>query len=184
MTKDNESVKAEEKAETPAEAPATETKKGKTEKSASKGKAAKTAAKKDKATAKKDKPAKADAKKGKAEKPAKAKKDDKKSSKPKGEPKPKKPAAERDQFGFRKDSKKSQAAKLYASKKGATLAEVKAATNSSQLNLLKELEEKGYTIEQTKVAGSGKKQVTRYKILTDKVEKKADKKAAKKADKK
>lgn len=87
-----------------------------------------------------------------------------KAEKPKVE---KKPAAERDAFGFRKGSKKSEAAKMYSTKKGATLAEVKEKTGSSQLNLLKELEEKGWAVSKTKETGKGKKQVTRYKIEGD-----------------
>lgn len=110
---------------------------------------------------------KADAKKTKAEKPAKAA-----GKKAAAE---KKPAAERDAFGFRKGSKKSEAAKLYSSKKGATLAEVKEKTGSSQLNLLKELEEKGWEISRTKVGGEGKKQVTRYKIEGEAVKGKSKK---------
>jgi hypothetical protein len=74
-----------------------------------------------------------------------------------------KAVVEKDVFGFRKGSKKSQAAALYNSKKGATLAEVKEKTGSSQLNLLTELEGR-VTIDTTKEKGAGKKQVTRYKI--------------------
>ncbi len=116
----------------------------------------------------------------------------------------KKPVAkavvEKDVFGFRKGSKKSQAAAMYNSKKGATLAEVKEKTGSSQLNLLTELDGR-VKIDTTKEKGAGKKQVTRYKIAIPeggvkaaktvkkedkakpaaKAEKKAD---AKKADKK
>lgn len=99
--------------------------------------------------------------KDKAEKPAKA---DSKKPAAKKTDKPAKTTVERDNFGFRKGSKKSEAAKLYSSKKGATLAEVKEKTGSSQLNLLKELEEKGHKILKEKVKGTGKKQVTRYKI--------------------
>jgi hypothetical protein len=140
-------------------------------------KAAKAAKPKAEKPAKEAKPAKEKAAapkkeaKAKAEKPAKATKE--KTEKPAKEAKAKAPAKEKapakkvelDVFGFRKGSKKSQAAKLYSVKKGATLAEVKEATGSSQLNLLKELEEKGHTVEKEKVAGPGKKQVTRYKIV-------------------
>jgi hypothetical protein len=128
----------------------------------------------DKAPAKKD--AKAPAKEVKGKDKAAPKKDAAKSEKPAKEAKAKaeKPAKEKapakkvelDAFGFRKGSKKSQAAKLYSTKKGATLAEVKEATGSSQLNLLKELEEKGHKVEKEKVAGTGKKQVTRYKVTS------------------
>lgn len=72
---------------------------------------------------------------------------------------------ERDQFGFRIGSKKSDAAKLYASKRGATLGEVKEKTGSSQLNLLTELKNRKIKVEQSKEKGTGKKQVTRYKIV-------------------
>lgn len=72
---------------------------------------------------------------------------------------------EKDQFGFRKGSKKSAAAALYASKKGATLSEVKEKTGSSQLNLLTELKNRKFKVQTTKEKGTGKKQVTRYKIV-------------------
>ncbi len=78
-------------------------------------------------------------------------------------------AASPDQFGFRSGSLKSKAAAMYASKKGATLAEVKAALNSSQFNLLTELEaRKGITIERTQVEGIGPRKVTRYRIVVAK----------------
>lgn len=110
-------------------------------------------------------------------KPAKSKKSAKKSSKKDVKAKADKPAkksaekptkakalVERDQFGFRKDSKKAKAAAMYSSKKGATLAEVKDKIGSSQLNLLTELEGR-VKVEKTKEKGAGKKQVTRYKII-------------------
>lgn len=76
------------------------------------------------------------------------------------------PAIPPDQFGFRTGSLKSKAAAMYASKKGATLAEVKAMLNSSQFNLLSELEaRKGITIERTQVEGAGPRKVTRYRIV-------------------
>lgn len=79
----------------------------------------------------------------------------------------KQPASPPDQFGFRGGSLKSQAAAMYASKKGATLAEVKAALNSSQFNVLHELEgRKGITIERTEEDGAGPRKVTRYRIVT------------------
>lgn len=82
---------------------------------------------------------------------------------------PRQPTVPPDQFGFRSGSLKSQAATMYASKKGATLAEVKAALNSSQFNLLTELEaRKGITIERTQVEGTGPRKVTRYRILVAK----------------
>jgi len=74
--------------------------------------------------------------------------------------------AELDKFGFRKSSLKSAAAAMYSTKKGATLGEVKSTLKSAQLNLLKELEEKGYKIKRTKEKGKGKKPVTRYRIVS------------------
>lgn len=76
-----------------------------------------------------------------------------------------KPAASVDRFGFRVGSKKSQAAAMYASKKGATLGEVKEALKSSQFNLLSELKERKVQIDQIKVPGPGARQVTRYHIV-------------------
>ena len=67
-----------------------------------------------------------------------------------------------DDFGFREGSIKSQAAAMYASKKGATLAEVKAKVGSVQLNLLTELMANGHKVKRTKVDGTGSRQVTRY----------------------
>lgn len=71
---------------------------------------------------------------------------------------------EKDEFGFRKGSLKSRAAALYARKDGATREEVVAELQSSQLNLLKELEEAGqFVVTKKKEEGSkGKKPVTRY----------------------
>lgn len=82
----------------------------------------------------------------------------------KGSEKPKavKPAAEKDTFGLRKGSTKSQAAALYARKSGATLAEVKDAVGSIQLNVLKNLEEEGYVIEKKKESREGSRPVFRY----------------------
>ena len=74
--------------------------------------------------------------------------------------------SELDKFGFRKKSLKSAAAAMYATKKGATLGEIKEKLNSAQLNLLKELEEKGHKITRTKEPGKGKKPVTRYRIVS------------------
>jgi len=67
-----------------------------------------------------------------------------------------------DAFGYRVGSLKSKAAAMYASKKGATVDEVKAATNSVQLNLIKDCEGRGFKIKRVKENGSGKRQVTRY----------------------
>ncbi len=80
-------------------------------------------------------------------------------------PKPK-PNGALDQFGFRAGSLKAKAAALYASKDGATLAEVRDALNSSQFNLLTELEKRKYKILRSQVPGAGPRKVTRYKIVT------------------
>lgn len=67
-----------------------------------------------------------------------------------------------DQFGFRVGSIKSQAAAMYASKRGATLAEVKTKLDSVQLNLLTKLETEGFKVSKVKEDGPGARQVTRY----------------------
>ena len=79
------------------------------------------------------------------------------------------PAKEKsaDVYGYRDGSLKSQAAKMYALKGGATLEEVKDKTGSVQLNLLKDLESRGFKVKRVKEAGDGKRQVTRY-FLTGK----------------
>ena len=160
-----------------------------------------------KSTSKSTKAAKAAKGKDKASKKDVAKANGKdKGKKAVSKPAKDKAPVERDQFGFRKGSKKSLAAALYSGKKGATLAEVKEKTGSSQLNLLTELKGRKVKIETTKEKGAGKKQVTRYKIIVpeggikaakpapkedtkpakgkDKPSKKADAKPAKKANKK
>ena len=86
-------------------------------------------------------------------------------AKAKGKPRTVDPA-KLDQFGFRLGSLKSQAATMYAGKKGATLAEVKTALDSTQFNLLTELEGKGYKVERTEVPGVNNRKVTRFKIIT------------------
>lgn len=109
---------------------------------------------------------------GKAKVPAGNKAHAKAKAAAKGKPKAKaKRAAPRvldpaklDQYGFRKGTLKSRAAAMYASKKGATLAEVKAALDSTQFNLLTQLEEQGFTVERTQVDGDGPRKVTRYKL--------------------
>lgn len=73
--------------------------------------------------------------------------------------------AKLDQFGFRKDSLKSRAALMYASKKGATLGEVKDALKSTQFNVLRELEERGLKVERTPVSGEADRKVTRYHVV-------------------
>lgn len=75
---------------------------------------------------------------------------------------PKKAPAAVDAFGFREGTLKSQAAAMYASKKGATLAEVKDKVGSIQLNLLKALQSEGYKVSKVKEDGEGSRQVTRY----------------------
>ena len=70
-----------------------------------------------------------------------------------------------DQFGFRLNSKKHKAAVMYASKKGATLNEVKKVLKSTQFNLLTELEERGFKIKRAVVAGANGRNVTRFHIL-------------------
>ncbi len=72
--------------------------------------------------------------------------------------------AKQDQFGLRKGSIKSRAAAMYASKKGATLNEVKEALDSTQFNVLTELEEKGFKVTRTSVAGVGARQATKYHL--------------------
>lgn len=121
---------------------------------AAKPKAAVKAASKPKA--KVAKPAKVKAKAAKA--PAKAK-----VAKPKAESK-----AEKDAYGLRKGSSKSKAAALYARKSGATLEEVKEAVGSIQLNVLKDLEEEGYTVDKKKDQRDGQRPVTRYFLKSKK----------------
>lgn len=109
--------------------------------------------------------------KAKPEAPKKA--PDKAPSKPKGEAKPKpeatakpdRPKAKTDRYGYRDGSLKSRAAHIYSTGKGATLAEVKAALGSVQLNVLTDLKKQGYEIQTTKVDGPGSRQHTRYKVL-------------------
>jgi outer membrane biosynthesis protein TonB len=117
-----------------------------------------------KAAAKPEKQAKP---KAKAEKPAKkaaaAKAPDKaKAAKPKAE---KKAKAEKDQWGLRKGSSKSEAAAMYARKNGATLEEVKEQVGSIQLNVLKELEAEGHFVQREKVERKGQRPLTRYKLI-------------------
>lgn len=70
--------------------------------------------------------------------------------------------AEKDAYGFKKGSLKSKAAAMYASKAGATLTEVKKALDSSQLNVLVELENKGCKVVKKREKGKGKRPITRY----------------------
>ena len=116
------------------------------------------------------------AKKPKAEKPAKkaaakpkaktAKGSEKtKAAKPKAE---KKAKAEKDQFGLRKGSTRSEAAAMYARKSGATLEEVKIKVGSIQLNVLNELEANGFEVKKEKQERKGKRPVTRYWLFAKK----------------
>ena len=75
--------------------------------------------------------------------------------------------AKRDDYGYRNGSLKSQAMAMYASKKGATLVEVKAKLKSVQLNGLMALHGKrGFKVVKTKEAGDGPRQVTRYRLVS------------------
>jgi hypothetical protein len=74
--------------------------------------------------------------------------------------------AKLDQFGFRKGSLKSKAAAMYAGKKGATLAQVKKALDSTQFNLLGELEERGFKVTKEQISGDNDRKVTRYTVVT------------------
>jgi hypothetical protein len=111
-----------------------------------------------KATAKPNGAAKAQAKVKAAPKAAKAAK-----AAPKAKAKAK-AATPTDDYGYREGSLKSQAAAMYGSKKGATLEEVKAKLKSVQLNLLTDLEAKGFKVSKVKEDGPGKRQVTRYHL--------------------
>ena len=87
---------------------------------------------------------------------------------PKANKVPRKAATPLDAYGYREGSKKSLAAAMYASKKGATLEEVKAELGSVQLNLLKDCEKQGFKVERTKENGTGKRQITRYHLSATK----------------
>lgn len=111
-------------------------------------------------------PAKATAKPAKAAKPVKGAKPAKAPKKATGKPaKAAKPKAELDAYGYREGSLKSKAAAMYASKKGATLDEVKDALGSVQLNLLKDLEGRKFKVRREKEEGSGARKVTRYFLV-------------------
>src|ERR1700721_3245921 len=86
--------------------------------------------------------------------------------------KAKAPTAERqrdltklDAYGFRLGTIKAKAAAMYAKGKGATLADVKEALGSVQFNLLTEVKERGFTVEEADVKGPTGRIVTRYKIV-------------------
>lgn len=70
--------------------------------------------------------------------------------------------AKLDQFGLRLHSKKSKAAAMYASKRGATLEETKKATGSVQYNVLSELESKGHKIKRMVDSGDKDRKITRF----------------------
>lgn len=55
--------------------------------------------------------------------------------------------ANRDEFGLLVGSKNSQAAKLFARAKGATMADVKEAVGDTKYNLLKQLAEAGHKVQ-------------------------------------
>jgi len=129
----------------------------KAEQAPAKGKAAPAPAK-GKATPAKAAPAPA---KGKA--PGKAAPGKAAPAKGKAEPaKAKASSVEKDAYGFKKGSLKSRAAAMYAGAKGATLLEVKKALDSSQLNVLVELEQRGCSVRKKKEKGLGKREITRY----------------------
>jgi len=91
-----------------------------------------------------------------------------KAAKAKAAPKAAKAASkvQLDKYGLKVGSLRSKAAALYASKKGATLQEVSEKLDSStQFNVLKELEKKGFTVERTTENGKGRRQVTRFKLI-------------------
>lgn len=119
------------------------------------GKPAKAAPKPAKAAPKAAKQAKATAapKAQAAPKPAKA-------AKP-----PRASKVERDKYGLKVGSLRSKAAALYASKKGATLAEVAEKLGSStQYNVLVALEKRGFKVEKFPESGKGRKSVMRFKL--------------------
>ncbi|KAH0542914.1 hypothetical protein GP486_008606, partial [Trichoglossum hirsutum] len=69
---------------------------------------------------------------------------------------------EKDRFGLRKGSTRSQAAAMYARKSGATLEEVKESVGSIQLNVLKDLEKAGHEVRKEKQTRAGSRPATRY----------------------
>lgn len=72
-----------------------------------------------------------------------------------------------DTFGYTKDCLKSKACIMYSNKKtkGATLAEVREALDSTQFNVLPEVEKRGWKVTRTKEPGEGNRKVTRYQII-------------------
>ena len=85
-----------------------------------------------------------------------------KAAKGKSKPKARAPKASLDAFGFRAGTARSKAVAMFARKGGATLAEIKKAVGSVQLNCLVALEAEGYKIVRKKEDGSGARTITRY----------------------
>lgn len=69
---------------------------------------------------------------------------------------------EKDKFGLRKGSARSEAAAMYARKSGATLTEVKERVGSIQLNVLTTLAKNGWEVEKDAEKRAGGRPVTRY----------------------
>jgi len=72
------------------------------------------------------------------------------------------PPAGLDDYGFRKGSIRSKAAVMYASAKGATLAEVRAKLGGTQYNMMTELKKRGFKITTKVVDGVGNRPASRY----------------------
>src|SRR6516162_5548017 len=73
--------------------------------------------------------------------------------------------AKLDEYGYRKGSIRSKAAHLYASKKGATLAEVKAKLGTvTQYNVLTELQKRGFELRRKAERNRDGRDVTRFFI--------------------
>ena len=106
------------------------------------------------------KPAKA-AKPTKVAKPAKAAKPAVKAAKAQ----PKASKVKRDEFGIKVGTVKHKAVQMYASKRGATLAEVKDKVGSLQLNVLTDLAAKGFKVKREKSKGKGGRVATRYFLI-------------------
>jgi len=68
-------------------------------------------------------------------------------------------------FGFPLDTKKNRAAAMYLSPQGATTDEVIQEVGDPKINLLKEVEKMGYTVDRSKVRSSSGRDVTKYKII-------------------
>jgi len=82
--------------------------------------------------------------------------------------KPARKKAERDSFGFRKNTKTSIAAALYARPEGATQREIRdACGGKTQLNLLRVVEKRGFKVIPKKEKFEDR-EITRYFIMTEK----------------